>query len=60
MPEWLLQTLQDSKLDVPLPYRTRLGSHSAYFASNCYALAASSICDQTEPASFDESQNLEN
>ena len=54
MPEWLLQTLQDSKLDVPLSYRTRSGSHSASFASNCYAMASSSLCDENERVSFDE------
>ena len=58
MPQWLLQTLQDSKLDVPLSYRT--GSHSASFASNCYVMAASSICDEKELVSFNEAQNSEN
>ena len=60
VPKWLLQTLQDSKLDVPLSYRTRSGSHSASFASDCYAMAASSLCDENEPVSFDEAQNSEN
>ena len=59
MPKWLLQTLRDSKLDVPLSYRTRSGSHSVSFASD-YAMASSSLCDENEPASFDEAQNSEN
>jgi transposase InsO family protein len=60
MPKWLVQTLRDSKLDAPLSYRTRSGSHSASFASDCYAMAASSLCDENEPVSFDEAQNSEN
>ena len=43
VPIWLLQTLQDNKLDFPLSYRTRSGYHSASFASDCYAMAASSL-----------------
>ena len=60
LPKWLLQTLQDSKLDVPLSYRTRTSCHSASFASDCYVMAASSLCDENEPVSFDEAQNSEN
>ena len=60
VPKWLLQTLQDSKLDFPLSYRTRSGYHSASFASDCYAMAASSLCDENEPVSFDEAQNSKN
>ena len=59
LPKWLLQTLQDSKLDVPLSYRTRTSCHSASFASDCYVMAASSLCDENEPVSFDEAQNSE-
>ena len=43
-----------------MPYRTHSGSHSASFASDCYAMAASSLCDENEPVSFDEAQNSEN
>ena len=60
VPKWLLQTLQDNKLDVPLSYRTRSSSHSASFASNCYGMAGSSLCDQNEYVSFDEAQNSKN
>ena len=31
LPKWLVQTLCDSKLDVPLSSRTRSGSHSASY-----------------------------
>ena len=53
MPRWLVQTLRDSKLDAPLSSRTRSGSHGASYASDCYALAVSSMCDESELVSFD-------
>ena len=52
--------MRDSKLDAPLSYRTRSGSHGASFASDCYAMAASSLCDENELVSFDEAQNSGN
>ena len=51
-----MQTLRDSKLDAPLSTRTRLGFQHGSYASNCYALAVSSLCDEEEPLSFDEAQ----
>ena len=47
----------DSKLDAPLSGHTRLGSHSADFASKSYALAVSNMCDDEEPVSFKEAHN---
>ena len=58
MPKWLVQTLRDSKLDAPLSSRTRSGSVS--YASDCYALAVSSLCDENEPVTFDEAQSSKN
>ncbi|MCO5580334.1 hypothetical protein L7F22_034200 [Adiantum nelumboides] len=43
MPKWLVHTLRDSKLDAPLSNRTRSGSRHASYASDCYALAVSSL-----------------
>ena len=60
MPKWLVQTLRDSKLDAPLSSRTRFGSQNTSYASDCYALAVSSLCDEDEPVTFDEAQNSEN
>ena len=60
MPKWLVQTLRDSKLDAPLSSRTRFGSQNISYASDCYALAVSSLCDEDEPVTFDEAHNLEN
>ena len=60
MPKWLVQTLRDSKLDAPLPSRTRHGSHDASYASDCYALAVSSMCDEEEPVTFNEAENSKN
>ena len=60
MPKWLVQTLRDSKLNAPLSTRTRSGSHSADYASDCYALAVSNMCDEEEPVSYNEAQNSEN
>ena len=60
MPKWLLQTLRDSKLDAPLSSRTRFGSQNTSYASECYVLAVSSLCDEDEPVTFDEAQNSEN
>ena len=60
MPKWLVHTLRDSKLDAPLSSCTRLGSHHASYASDCYALAISNLCDVEEPLSFDEAQNSKN
>jgi hypothetical protein len=54
MPKWLVQTLRDSKLDAPLPSHTLHGSHDASYASDCYALAVSSISDEEEPVTFNE------
>ena len=48
MPKWLVQTLRDSKLNVHLSSRTRSGSNSADYASDCYALAVSNMCDEEE------------
>ncbi len=55
-----MQTLRDSKLDAPLSTRTRSGFQHGSYASDCYALAVSSLCDEDEPVTFDEAQNLEN
>ena len=60
MPKWLVKTLRDNKLDAPLPSRTCHGSQRASYASDCYALTVSSICDEEEPVTFNEAQNLEN
>ena len=60
MPKWLVQTLHDSKLNVTLSTRTRSGSHSVDYASNCYALAVSNMCDEEEPVSYNEAHNSEN
>ena len=54
MPKWLVQTLRDSKLNVPLSSHTRSGSHSADYASNCYALAVSNMCDEEGSVSYNE------
>ena len=59
MPKWLVQTLRDSKLNAPLSSCTRSGSHSADYASNCYALVVSNMCDEEEPVSYNEAQNFE-
>ena len=60
MPKWLVQTLRDSKLNAPLSSRTRSGSHSADYASDCYALAVSSMCDEEELVTFNEAQSSKN
>ena len=60
MPKWLVQTLRDCKLDAPLPSCTRHGSHDASYASDCYALAVLSMCDEEEPVTFNEAENSEN
>ena len=60
MPKWLGQTLCDSKLDALLSSRTHFGSQHTSYASDCYALAISSLCNEDEPVTFDEAQNLEN
>ncbi|WP_129328786.1 hypothetical protein [Enterobacter cloacae complex sp. 4DZ3-28B] len=54
MPKWLVHTLRDSKLEAPLSSRTRSGSGHASYASDCYALAMSSLHDVEEPLSLDE------
>ncbi|MCO5600550.1 hypothetical protein L7F22_054664 [Adiantum nelumboides] len=59
MPKWLVHTLCDNKLDAPLSSCTHSGSRHASYASDCYALAVSSLHDVEEPLSFDEAQNLE-
>ena len=48
------------KLDAPLSTRTRFGSQHVSYASDCYALAVASLCDEEEPVSFDEAQNSKN
>ena len=58
MPKWLVQTLRDSKLDASFSSRTCSGSVS--YASDCYALAVSSLCDENEPVTFHEAQSSEN
>ena len=60
MPKWLVQTLCDNKLDAPLSRRTCSGSQHVSYASDCYALAVASLCDEEEPVSFDEAQNSKN
>ena len=60
MPKWLVLTLPDNKLDAPLPSHTRHGSQHASYASNCYALSVSSMCDEEEPVTFNEAQNSKN
>jgi len=45
MPKWQVHTLRDSKLDAPLSSRTHSGSHHASYASDCYTLAVSNLCD---------------
>lgn len=60
MPKWLVHTLHDNKLDAPLSSHTRHGSEHASYASNCYALDVLIKCDDEEPVSFDEAQNLKN
>ena len=60
MPKWLVQTLCDNKLDAPLSSRTRFGSQHTSYASDCYALAVSSLFDEDEPITFDKALNLEN
>ena len=52
MPKWLVQTLHDNKFDAPLSSRTRFGSQQTSFASDCYALAISSLCDEDKPVTF--------
>ena len=61
MPKWLVQIfLCDSKLNAPLSIRTCSGSHSADYASDCYALAVSNMCDEEEPVSYNEAHNSKN
>ena len=59
MPKWLVQTLRDNKLDAPLASCTCLGFHDASYASDCYALAVSSLCDESEPVTYEEAQSLD-
>ena len=54
MPKWHVQTLRDNKLDAPLSTRTHSGFQHGSYASDCYALVVSSLCDEEEPLSFDE------
>ena len=60
MPKWLVQTLRDSKLAAPLSSHTRLGSHHASYTYESYAFAASNMCDEEEPLSFDEAHDSKN
>ena len=60
MPKWLVHTLCDSKLDALLPSRTHHSSQRSSYASYCYALVVSSMCDEEELITFNEAQNLEN
>ena len=57
MPKWLVKTLHDSKLDAPLSTCTCFGSQHVSYASDCYALAVASLCDEEELVLFDEAQN---
>lgn len=59
MPKWLVQTLRDSKTDAPMSSCTCSGFQHTSYASDCYAMAVSSMCDEEEPLSFDEAQNSE-
>ena len=54
MPKWLVQTLHDRKLDAPMSSYTCLGSQHVSYASNCYALAVSSMCDEEKPITYNE------
>ena len=58
MSKWLVQTLHANKLDSSLSTHNPFGSQHVSNASNCYALAIASLCDEEEPVSFDEAQNL--
>ena len=60
MPEWLVQTLRDSKLDAPMSSCTRSSSQHVSYVSDCYASAVSSLCNEEEPVTFNQAQNLEN
>ena len=52
--------LRDNKIDAPMSSCTHSGFQHISYASDCYALAVSSMCDEEEPLSFDEAQNSEN
>ena len=52
--------MHDNKIDAPLSTHTHLGFKHGSYASDCYALAVSSLCDEEEPLSFDEAKNSEN
>ena len=56
MQKWLEQTLHDSKLDVPLSSCIPVSLHNA---SYCYALAVSSLCNESEPITCEEAQSLD-
>ena len=60
LPKWSVQTLRDNRLDAPLSSRTRSCSHSVSYVSDCYALAISSLCDESKPVTFDEAQSSKN
>ncbi|MCO5558143.1 hypothetical protein L7F22_011720 [Adiantum nelumboides] len=60
MPKWMVHTLHNSKLDAPLSSHTHLGSCHASYASDCYALAVSSLHDVEETLSYDEAHNSKN
>ena len=55
-----VQTLRDSKLDAPLSTRTRSGFQHGSYASDCYALVVSRVCDEDERVTFDEAQHSKN
>ncbi|MCO5572769.1 hypothetical protein L7F22_026528 [Adiantum nelumboides] len=52
LPKWVQKTLQDSKLDAPLPRKTRAGTT---FGREQVDLACfSTLCDEDEPDSFEQ------
>ena len=57
MPKWLVQTLHASKIDAHISSCTHSSFQRTSYASDWYALAVSSMCDEEEPLPFDEPQN---
>ena len=53
VPKWLVQTWKDSKLETFLSSQAFSSSHRASFASDCYAMAVPSVCEN-EPVSFND------
>ena len=57
LPKWVQKTLQDSKLDAPLPRKTRAGTS---FGQDTVDMACmSTLCDAEEPESFAEALESE-